>query len=248
MLPIDVAAYRSPWRQLHPALKGTFCGGLLACALLLPAWPGAVLTAAVALVAALGPAGVPPRALARAAWVPLGFIATGSITLLVSVGGPDSMVAVDPNGWRRAAEVCARAAAALLCQLLFAFSTPLAELLPRLTRLGLPSALVEIVALMYRMLFVALDTAHRVATGQAGRLGYASRRAWIRSAGALGASLFIRSYDRARRMQRGLECRGYTGDLTVLVEEIPLRPAAVLAAGAAPLAVAATTISYGVLL
>ncbi|WP_046469497.1 cobalt ECF transporter T component CbiQ [Allosalinactinospora lopnorensis] len=248
MLAIDAAAYRSPWRRLHPAVKGIFCGGLLVCALALPAWPGAALTAAVVLAAAFGPAGVPPRAFARAAWVPLGFILTGAVTLLVSVGGPDGAVAWDPDGWQRAAEICGRASAALLCQLLFAFSTPLAELLPRLTRIGLPSALVEIIALIYRMLFVTLDTARRIGLGQAGRLGYTSRRAWIRSVGALGATLFIRSYDRARRMQRGLECRGYTGDLRVLVESLPLRAGQVLAAAAPPLLVASTALGYGVLL
>ncbi|MBB6170805.1 cobalt/nickel transport system permease protein [Nocardiopsis mwathae] len=253
MLAIDAAAYRSPWRDVHPAVKGTLFGGLLLCALVLPAWPGAVITAAAALAVAFGPAGVDPRAFARAAWAPLLFVLTGSVALLFSVGAPDGAatgpalgpVAWDPDGLARAAEIVARATAALMCQLLFAFTTPLADLLPRLTRIGLPTALVEMVALIYRMLFVTLDTARRIGTGQAGRLGYASRRAWIRSVGSLGAALFIRSYDRAQRMQRGLECRGYTGELTVLVDDLPLRPRAVLAAAAVPVLVATSTLVLG---
>ncbi|MFD0803720.1 CbiQ family ECF transporter T component, partial [Streptomonospora algeriensis] len=151
---------------------------------------------------------------------------------------------LDPAGPAHAAEVTGRAAAAVCCQLLFAFTTPLADLLPRLTRIGLPSALVEMVALIYRMLFVTLDSARRIQTGQAGRLGYVDRRAWVRSVGSLGAALFVRSFDRAQRMQRGLECRGYTGELTVLVDELPLRPAAVVAAAVPPLLVAAAATSY----
>ncbi|GAB3453247.1 cobalt ECF transporter T component CbiQ [Streptomonospora sediminis] len=244
MLAIDAAAYRSPWRRVHPIVKGVFFGGLLACALALPTWPAAPLVAAVALAAAFGPARVSPRAFVRAAWGPLLFILTGSLALLVTVGGPQGAIAPAPGGPARAAEITGRAAAAVCCQLLFAFTTPLADLLPRLTRTGLPSALVEVVALIYRMLFVTLDSARRIQTAQAGRLGYTDRRAWIRSVGSLGAALFVRSYDRARRMQRGLECRGYTGELTVLVEEVPLRPAAVAAAAVAPVLVAAATLAY----
>ncbi|MFC4564140.1 cobalt ECF transporter T component CbiQ [Nocardiopsis mangrovi] len=244
MLAIDAAAYRSPWRRVHPAVKGAFFGGLIVCALALPAWPGAALAAVAALAAALGPAGVPPRAFARAAWAPLAFILTGAVTLLVSVGGSAGTVAWAPDGAARAAEISARAAAALVCQLGFAFTTPLAELLPRLTRIGLPAALVEVVALVYRMLFVVLDTSRRIGTGQAARLGYSGWNARLRSLGSLGAALFIHSYDRARRMQHGLECRGYTGDLRVLLEPLPLRPAAVAAAAGVPLLVAAATLTY----
>ncbi|MFC7328432.1 cobalt ECF transporter T component CbiQ [Marinactinospora rubrisoli] len=246
MLAIDAAAYRGPWRRLHPAVKGTLFGGLLVCALVLPAWPGAALSALAALAAGFGPARVPPRAFLRAAWAPSLFVLTGAVTLLVSVGGPDGPVAWAPDGARRAAEVSGRAAAALCCQLMFAFTTPLADLLPRLTRLGLPAALVEVVALTYRMLFVLLDTTRRIQAAQAGRLGYRSRAAWIRSLGALGAAVFVRSYDRARRMRRGLECRGYDGTLTVLVEERPVRPAAIVAAVAPPLLVAVAALAAGI--
>ncbi|WP_017541458.1 cobalt ECF transporter T component CbiQ [Nocardiopsis halophila] len=246
MLTIDAEAYRSPWRTVHPAVKGVLFGGLLVCALVLPAWPGAALAGAVALAFGLGPARVPPRRLLRTAAAPLAFIATGAVALLVTVGGPEAPVAWDPQGAGRAAEIVGRASAALTCQLLFAFTTPLAEVLPRLTRIGLPPALVEVVALIYRMLFVALDTARRIGSAQAGRLGYANRRNQVRSLGALGAALFVRSYDRAARLQRGLECRGYTGALTVLVDQAPLRAAPVAAAAVPAVLVAAVTLSRGV--
>ncbi|GAA3724987.1 cobalt ECF transporter T component CbiQ [Salinactinospora qingdaonensis] len=244
MLRIDAAAYRSPWRRLHPAVKATFCGGLAVCALALPPWPGAAITALVVLVAAFGPARVAPRTFARSARAPLLFILTGAATLLVSVGGPEGLVAWAPGGWQRAAEISGRAAAALSCQLLFAFTTPLAEVLPRLVRLGLPPALVEVTSLIYRMLFVILDTAHRVHTAQAGRLGHETWRSWIRSVGSLGAAIFVRSFDRARRMQQGLAGRGYTGDLTVLVDATPLRAASVAVAALPPLLVAAIALTW----
>ncbi|MBV2365489.1 cobalt ECF transporter T component CbiQ [Streptomonospora nanhaiensis] len=242
MPAIDAAAYRSPWRRLHPAVKGVLFGGLLVCALVLPAWPAAPLAAAAAVGAVLGPARVAPRAYAGAVWGPLLFVLTGAAALLVSVGGPGGAVAMAADGGARAAEVAGRAAAAVCCQVGFACTTPLAEVLPRLTRAGVPEPVVEVVALVYRMLFVALEGVRRIQAAQAARLGYSGWRPWIRSAGALGAALFVRSYDRSRRLQRGLECRGYTGALTVLVEETPLRPAALAAAAAPALLVAAVAL------
>ncbi|SHI57386.1 cobalt/nickel transport system permease protein [Nocardiopsis flavescens] len=241
MTPIDTAAYRSRWRRYHPAVKGVLCGGLLACALMLPPWPAAALVAAATLGSAVA-AGVPLGLMARAAAGPLVLIATSAAALLVSVGGAEP-VGWAPGGPARAAEVAARASAALGTQLLFVLTTPVADLLARLSRTRLPAALVEVVALTYQMLMVLLGTAHRVASGQAARHGYRSRRAGLRSAGALGGVLFLRSLDRARRLQEGLACRGYTGRLTVLVDERPVPPVEWAAAAAPPLLVAALTLT-----
>ncbi|WP_119727997.1 cobalt ECF transporter T component CbiQ [Thermomonospora amylolytica] len=241
MLAIDAAAYRSPWRRHHPAAKALLAGGLLGCALVLPPWPGAVVTALVALAVALCWARVPARTLLRAARTPLGFALTGSLTFLVTVGA-------DGIGWadggpRRAGDVVARCGAAVLCQLLFAGTTPLADTLPRLVRLGVPATLVEVAALIYRMLFVVLDTTRRIRDAQAGRLGARSLRATWRSLGGLGSAVFVRSFDRARRLEIGLAGRGYTGALTVAVEPIPLRTPFLLAAPLpAVLAVTATLV------
>ncbi|WP_116246821.1 cobalt ECF transporter T component CbiQ [Nocardiopsis sp. FIRDI 009] len=246
MTPIDTAAYRSRWRRYHPAVKGVLCGGLLACALLLPPWPGAALVA-VATLAAATAARVPPGLLVRVAAAPLLFVVTSAAPLLVTVGGPETLAWAE-GGAARAAEVAARASAAVGTQLLFVLTTPVADLLARLARTRLPTALVEVVALTYQMLMVLLRTAQRVASGQAGRLGYHSRRAGVRSAGALGGVLFVRSLDRARRLQEGLACRGYTGRLTVLVAEQPVRPVELAAAAAPPLLVAALSLAHAALL
>jgi cobalt/nickel transport system permease protein len=219
MLAIDAAAYASPWRHRHPADKAVLAFGLLGAAVALPPWPGAPLVLAAVLALLLGPARVAPRRLWRSARAPLGFAVTGAATLLVSVGGP-GVVAFNPAGPRAAAELLARTVAATLALLLFAFTTPLADALPRLTRLGVPSAVVDVAALVYRMLFTLLDTARQIREAQAGRLGYATRRAAIRSVSGTAAALFVRSFARAQRLQSGLAGRGYTGALPVLTEDV----------------------------
>jgi cobalt/nickel transport system permease protein len=222
VLEIDAAAYASPWRRRHPGEKAVLAFGLLAAAVALPPWPGALLVGAVVLTLLLGPARVRPRRLWRAARAPLGFAVTGAATLLVTVGGPDGLVAPAPDGPHQAGLLLSRTAAGGLCLLLFAFTTPMADALPRLRRLGVPGPVVEVAALMYRMLFILLDTARQIRAAQAGRLGYDSWRNSWRSVTGLGAAVFVHAFARAARMQAGLAGRGYGGSLPVLVDPVPL--------------------------
>ena len=188
--------------------------GLLGCAVGLPPWPGALVVASVALLLLLGPARVGLGQTLALIAAPALFIVIGSVPLLVTVGGPAG-VDWDPNGLPRAAELAGRSVAATLCLLLFAATTSLAEILPRLTRLGVPAAVTEVAALIYRLLFGLLETATGVREAQAMRLGFVSWSSTMRSVAGQASTVFVRAFDRARRLEEGLALRGYGGDLVV---------------------------------
>lgn len=240
---LDELAHTNPWRTRHPAEKAALSLGLLAATVALPPWPGALVVGTVALVLVLGPAGLGVAPLLRAMRVPLAFIAVGSLPLLVAVGGAP-LVRWEPGGIPLALELAARATAALLCLLLFAATTPLSDLLPRLNRLGVPPAVTEVAALMYRMLFLLLDTVTTVREAQACRLGFRTWACTYRSVAGQGGAIFVRAFDRARRMEEGLALRGYTGSLRVQVPDRPVsRP---FLAGTAVLLVAVVTVTLTV--
>jgi cobalt/nickel transport system permease protein len=104
-----------------------------------------------------------------------------------------------------------------------------------------PAAVVEVASVVYRLLFVLLDSLRTVREAQAARMGYSSLRRSYRSSGVLAAAVLTRSWDRARRMHEGLAGRGMETGLRVLPEVLPSsRP--FLAAGAAGLvAIVATS-------
>ncbi|MFF2727933.1 cobalt ECF transporter T component CbiQ [Streptomyces sp. NPDC058008] len=219
MLPIDAAAHSSRWRRRHPLDKAVLGLGLTVLALSLPPWPGAALILTAALAVLLGPAGVSARHLWRAYKVPLGFCVTGAATLLVQVGGPGGLVTLADGGPVRAAELLLRTSAGSLGVLLFAFTTPMSDLLPRLVKAGVPAPVVDVALVTYRMSFLLLDSMRRIREAQAARLGHTTRAAAWRSLAGLGATAFIRAFDRAARLQSGLAGRGYDGTLRVLVPE-----------------------------
>jgi cobalt/nickel transport system permease protein len=219
VLPIDAAAHSSRWRRRHPVDKAVLGLGLTVLAISLPPWPGAALVLLTALAVLLGPAGVPGRKLWRAYRVPLGFCVTGAATLLVQVGGPDGFLTLADEGPVRAGELLLRTSAASLGVLLFAFTTPMSDLLPRLVKAGIPAAVVDVALVTYRMSFLLLDSMRRIREAQAARLGQTTRAAAWRSLAGLGATAFVRAFDRATRLQAGLAGRGYDGTLRVLVPE-----------------------------
>ena len=216
---VDDAAWASAWRRRCPADKLLLCGGLVVCALALPAWPGSVLVGLTAVVLALGPARVPARTFGRAVRWPLAFIVVGALTSVVTVD-------TDGLGWApdaaaRAGSLAGHALAGSAAVLLLAPTTPLSDLLPALRGLRVPAAVVEVAEVTYRLLFVLLASLQTIREAQTARMGYSSIGRGYRSSGALAAAVLTRSWDRARRMQEGLAGRGMETGLRVLPEVLP---------------------------
>jgi cobalt/nickel transport system permease protein len=218
-LAIDDAAWSSAWRRRSPGDKLLLCLGLVVCALVLPAWPGSLLVGLTALVLALGPARVPARTFGRAVRLPLAFIAVGALTAVVEVDTGGLGWAPDAAG--RAGSLAGHALAGSAAVLLLATTTPVSDLLPALRRLRVPEAVVEVASVVYRLLFVLLDSLRTIREAQTARMGYSSLRRSYRSSGALAAAVLTRSWDRARRMQEGLAGRGMETGLRVLPEVLP---------------------------
>ncbi len=97
-----------------------------------------------------------------------------------------------------------------------ALTTPFIDLVDLLRRLRVSPILIDLMDVMYRFVFVLLDSMERIYTAQQSRLGYATRRTALRSSGLLVSRLFVDAYQRSQRMQTALESRGYSGNLRVL--------------------------------
>ncbi|SNR68921.1 cobalt ECF transporter T component CbiQ [Blastococcus mobilis] len=218
-LAIDDAAWSSAWRWRSPTDKLLLCLGLVVCASVLPAWPGDVLVGATATALALGPARVPPRIFGRAVRLPMTFIALGTVTAVLSID--DGGIGWAPDAAERAGSLAGSALAGSTAVLLLATTTPISDLLPALRRLGVPAAVVEVASVVYRLVFVLLDSLRTIREAQTARMGYSSLRRTYRSSGALAAAVLTRSWDRARRLQEGLAGRGMETGLRVLPEVLP---------------------------
>jgi cobalt/nickel transport system permease protein len=221
-LAVDDAAWASAWRGRSPGDKLLLCLGLVVCALVLPVWPGSLLVGATAVVLALGPARVPVATFGRAVRLPLGFVAIGALAAVVEIGGDG--IGWAPDAAAKAGALVGHALAGGASVMLLATTTPMSDLLPALRRLRVPAAVVEVASVVYRLLFVLLESLRTIREAQTMRMGYSSVRRSYRSSGALAAAVLTRSWDRARRLQEGLAGRGLDAGLRVLPEALPSSP------------------------
>jgi cobalt/nickel transport system permease protein len=241
---IDACAHTNRWRA-NSGPVAVLCGGLMACALLAPPMTAGPLVGATAAVAAIAGARVPAGLFFRALLVPAGFLATGSLALCITLGVVDGRITLGLSaaGAWTALEAGLRAIGAVAVTLCFACIVSSAQLVALLRRARVPAALLDLLQLVHRTLFVLDTELAAILRAQDNRLGFRTGRVALRSAGRAGAALFVRSLQRAAQMERGLAARGYTDRLPVLPPPATATRAAYAAAICVPPIVAALAIA-----
>ncbi|MCC6324829.1 MAG: cobalt ECF transporter T component CbiQ [Candidatus Brocadia sp.] len=115
------------------------------------------------------------------------------------------------EGVRNGLHVCSKVLGGVSLLMLFSFTTTISRLCSGMTWFRLPHTVIEILAFMYRYIFLLLDEVSVMWTAQKSRLGHASWKKTIRSLGILGGLLIIRAFDRAERTHEAMYARGYEG-------------------------------------
>ena len=232
-IAIDAAAWDSPWRQRRVGEKVLLSLALVLTALLSDPWPGCILVAAVALGLMLGPARIRPLLVLGVMSAPAAFLLIGTLPVAATWNGMRDLawgilgwshggfafgpLRITPEGLARAGALWAHSLSGTLGVILLATTTPMVDLMGWLRHLRIPDPLIEIASLTYRLLFLLLGTTLAIREAQHARLGDVAswRRRWSIIASALG-SVLLTTWERATRLQAGLEGRGYEDALLTL--------------------------------
>ncbi|HSH79694.1 MAG TPA: cobalt ECF transporter T component CbiQ [Herpetosiphonaceae bacterium] len=227
MIAADTWAYANRLRDVDPAQKlGCAAALLVACLALNTVSTGLVVLAFVTAVL-LGWARVPSRVFARVLLAEGAFVVVAIAGVALTVGGMQPFgahgiwigalfVGVTPEGLALAALLASRTLGAMSCLTFVAFTTPLPDTVVVLQRLRVPPPLIELVTLIYRFVFVLLETVAQLRLAQEARLGSATLRRRVVAAGQLVVGMWLDAYRRAQAGQRALESRGYDGVLRIL--------------------------------
>jgi cobalt/nickel transport system permease protein len=162
--------------------------------------------------------------------IPFGFLAVGTLTILVNRFEPGHAVLVGINIGQAAygidrytlvacAKLVLKALGAVSCMYFLSLNTPMADLFQVLRRTKLPDVIVTLMELIYQYIFILLEEAGRMSIAKDSRLGNRSFATSLKSLGELAGMLFIRAYQRSERIFAALESRGYTGEFLTLEEE-----------------------------
>jgi cobalt/nickel transport system permease protein len=228
---IDQYAYNNRIRSVEPAYKaGLAFTVLLLCLVLNEPLVGIVAVGWMYLLA-VRLAGLSARTFGRVLVAETTFLMLTTIGVVISLSLTDPRgistwawhlgpiwVSSSPDSLYQGVALVTRALGAASAMNFLALTTPLVDLVDLCRRWHVPVLLIDLMTLIYRFIFVLLESLNRMYMAQDSRLGYTTSyyRA-MSSAGLLGSRLFIDGYQRSRRLQTALESRGYDGgDLRVL--------------------------------
>jgi cobalt/nickel transport system permease protein len=127
-------------------------------------------------------------------------------------------ISSSPASLYRGLTLVTRALGAAAAMNFLALTTPLVDMIELFRRWRIPGELIDIMTIVYRSIFVLLESLDTMYQAQESRLGY-NTSYWraMNSAALLGSRLFVEAFQRSRRMQIALESRGYEdGNLQVL--------------------------------
>jgi cobalt/nickel transport system permease protein len=226
---IDRFAYNNRLRHVDPLYKASLAGLTLILCLALNNVAAGVLSILWMAALAVVVARIPARVFAGV------LLAEGTFLALTTAGVAISVTAQDPSGvaawaWRAgplwvsgspaqaqlAVTLVARALGCASAMNFLSLTTPLVDLIDLARRLRVPPVLVDVMTVIYRFIFVLLESLGRMRTAQESRMGYTSFRRGMSSAALLATRLFVETYQRSQRLQTALESRGYDDDLRVL--------------------------------
>lgn len=229
MIHIDRLAYSSKLKKKDPMEKLFFAVLTLGVCLWADWIPVSVAVLLIMGCMTVLRGGIPFRFFVKLLLVPMSFLLIGVLTIAVNVSNNPELflvslplagtrVGVSSYGLYNAVRLFLKAAGAVACLYYLSLNTPMVALLSALKRLKVPKLLIEMMGLVYRFIFVLLETADTMFASQHSRLGYASLSSGYRSLGVLASTLFIRAYKRSDQLYTALEARGYEGELSVLEE------------------------------
>ncbi|MDP5337936.1 MAG: cobalt ECF transporter T component CbiQ [Nodularia sp. (in: cyanobacteria)] len=127
----------------------------------------------------------------------------------------DYYIYISHYGMEQGWTILTRAIASLSCLYFVMLTIPFAEFLQTLRRFGFPLLLTDLLLLMYRFIFVLLNTASEIWTAQQSRGGYCTFRIGIKSLSLLIGQLLRRTLENYRQVSLSLASRGFNGEFKV---------------------------------
>lgn len=227
MFKIDQYAYTNRLGAVHPAEKFTFAVTTMVICI---AFSSIFTSLAVILLMGLMTvwrAGIPWRFYLQLLSVPLSFLVVSVATIALTVSREPHQLLYGFNVWGLYAGVTSRdlgiasnlffkSLGAVSCLYFLSLTTTMVEIMSVLKKIKVPVFIIELMGLVYRFIFVLMETAGQIHISQSSRWGYASFKASYRSLGQLVSNLFIKSYHRSQMLFTALLARCYTSELNVI--------------------------------
>ena len=226
---IDFYAYASQLRTWSPKYKAIFSMVCLLCCIICD---NIYVSCAVILLMAyitVVMGGLPFRRYLSLMTIPLVFLFFGCVAIAIGFSGSPSgdfnlhlgffYVYTSKESLWETLELIAKALGAVSSMYMLTLSTPASEIIAVLRGLHMPKLLVELMNMIYRYIFLLMDTQCRMKNAAVSRLGYCDFKTSCVSFGQIASNLLVVSLKKGNAYYHALEARCYDGELRFLEEE-----------------------------
>lgn len=165
--------------------------------------------------------------------IPVVFLLMGSVAIAIGVSktpvGPYDLnlhffhLYVTADSVNKALVLILKAFGAVSAMFMLTLSTPSCEIISALRKLHVPKLIIELMNMIYRYIFIMLDTQRKMKNAAESRLGYCDFKTSCASFGGIASNLLIVSLKRANAYFDAMESRCYDGELLFLEEEKPVK-------------------------
>ncbi|WP_458414089.1 energy-coupling factor transporter transmembrane component T family protein [Schinkia sp. CFF1] len=126
---------------------------------------------------------------------------------------------ISKSGLDAALSAIFRALSLFICVFALFITTPFTQILKAFPRMGAPQALLDVLVSMYRFIFIFLQYTHELNCVVISRQGHVTWGRRLHSAGLIAVQLFVKTFEKYKRMSMVIESRGFTDQLFYADEE-----------------------------
>ncbi len=161
--------------------------------------------------------------------IPVVFVLVGSLTIALSFArqplGQYNLhlgffyIYTSDADLLRMFNLMAKAMAAVSALFMMTLSTPSGEIISVMRKIHMPKLFVELMNMIYRYIFVIMETNRKMHDSAESRLGYVDYRTSVKSFTGTASNLLVVSLKKANAYYDALVSRGYDGELRFLERE-----------------------------
>lgn len=174
--------------------------------------------------------------------IPITFILLSALAILLEISPhPFGVLNISVGQWyfcvtqasqTKALLMICKAFGAVSCLYMLCLSTPMYQIINVLRRAKLPKVVVELMYLIYRYIFVLLETQNHMRNAAESRLGYRNYHTSIKTMLNSSMNLLFLSFRRSSDCFAAMESRCYDGDIVFWEEKSHIRKQEVLVVSA----------------
>lgn len=231
---MDNWAYINQLNKVHPLEKSLISIVTMLIVLLLEKPLLHITVLFVMMIVTLIGAGIPYKVYFKYFSIPLLFIIAAIASVAIEVSeSPEQLLyrfqifhvffGITTNSLSIALRLFFRSLAALSCLYFLAFTTPMQDIIYLLERIYCPKIVTEIMVLMYRFVFIFMNTARTIYYAQSTRLGYSGLKRGLKSFSILSSVLFLKAYLQSKALYQATLSRGYQGSFYSLETDRKLK-------------------------